>query len=117
MQLRWAKETVDDGDKSVSIFGNAPPRRSTESLGNAMSLVRNKYIKWCTRSLRGHLIFFELAGGLPMLLWAVLTMQSEHTLSLAAFLQTALLIMVLVGIGSALLWYAITGRIVNSRDR
>jgi len=30
---RWAKESVDDVDKSASFVGNAPPRRSTELLG------------------------------------------------------------------------------------
>jgi hypothetical protein len=32
-RLRWAKEGVDDLDKSVSFIANATPRRSTSSLG------------------------------------------------------------------------------------
>jgi hypothetical protein len=32
VQLRWAKEKVDDVDKSASLADNAPPRRPTESL-------------------------------------------------------------------------------------
>jgi hypothetical protein len=34
-RLRWAKEKVDDGYKSASLVGNAPPRRSTSSLADA----------------------------------------------------------------------------------
>jgi hypothetical protein len=30
--LRWAKEGIDDWDKSASLAGNASPRRSTSSL-------------------------------------------------------------------------------------
>jgi len=34
--LRWAKEKVDDWDKSASFCDNAPPRRSTSSLDAVM---------------------------------------------------------------------------------
>jgi uncharacterized protein len=47
-RLRWAKEGIDDLDKSVSFVAGATPRRSTSSLGPLRTHTR--YLPSCNRS-------------------------------------------------------------------
>jgi len=94
------------GVDSTRTFG----RRFREA-----KVLRNAFFRWCTLSLKGHLIFFQLLGATPLSLWAILTMQSEGTLTLARGIRITLLCSVLVAIGAALLWYAFSKPLIKSR--
>ena len=78
-------------------------------------MLRNRFFRWCTLSLRGHLIFFQLLGATPLSLWAILTMLSEGTLTLVGGARVTLLCSVLVGIGAALVWYGFSNPLITSR--
>ena len=78
-------------------------------------MLRNRFFRWCTSSLRGHLIFFQLLGATPLSLWAILTMQSEGTLTLVNGARMTLLCSVLVGIGAAFVWYGFSKPLIKSR--
>src|SRR5258708_6413400 len=77
-------------------------------------VLRNSFFRWCTLSLKGHLIFFQLLGATPLSLWAILTMQSEGTLTLGRAVRMTLLCSVLVAIGATLLWYAFSKPLIKS---
>ena len=78
-------------------------------------MLRNKFFRWCTLSLKGHLILFQLLGATPLSLWAILTMQSEGTLTLVSGVRMTLLASVLVGIAAALVWYGFSKPLIKSR--
>lgn len=78
-------------------------------------MLRNSFFRWCTLSLKGHLIFFQLLGATPLSLWAILTMRSEGTLTLGQGVRMTLLCSVFVGIGAALLWYGFSKPLLKSR--
>jgi hypothetical protein len=78
-------------------------------------VLRNSFFRWCTLSLKGHLIFFQLLGATPLSLWGILTMQSEGTLTFVNGAGTTLLASVLVGIGAALVWYGFSKPRIKSR--
>ncbi len=80
-----------------------------------MSILRNKFIQWCASSLIGHLIFFEAFVGVPLFVWALMTMYQQDTLTVATALKIGLLCTVLVGIGAALLWYSFSAPLIRSR--
>jgi hypothetical protein len=80
-----------------------------------VSILRNKFFRWCTSSLIGHLIFFETFAGIPFFAWALMTMYQQDTLTVAAALKIGLLCMVLIGIGAALLWYSFSSPLIKSR--
>jgi hypothetical protein len=63
------------------------------------------FFKWCSFSLKDHLVFFQLLCAIPLSLWAILTMRSEGTLTIAWGFRMALVCSALCAIGAALFWY------------
>lgn len=82
----------------------------------AIGIVRNKFFKWGSTSLVGHLVMFELLCGSPLLVWALSTMQSEGTLTLGSALRIGIICVGLVAVGAALFWYTFSAPLLKSRD-
>ena len=69
------------------------------------TVLRNRFFKWGSLSLVGHLALFELTCGMPLFLFSVATMYSERTLTMASSLYMAFVCSSLVAVGAALFWY------------
>ena len=78
--------------------------------------MRNRFFKWCSSSLRGHVALFELLCAVPLILWSLVTMRSERTLTTVQGLRITFLCVVLVAIGAALFWYAVSLPLLKSRS-
>jgi hypothetical protein len=76
---------------------------------------KNGFFKWCGSSLKGHLVLIQILCATPLSLWAIVTMRSEGTLTIAGAFSIALLCSFLFGIGAALLWYAFSKPLIKSR--
>ncbi len=80
-------------------------------------MLRNKFFKWCSSSLIGHLILFQLICAAPLSVMFILMMSSEHTLTVGrAFFITAVS-SVLFAIGAALFWYTLSKPLLSSRSK
>jgi len=78
-------------------------------------MLRNRFFKWCSSSLKGHLVLIQIICGTPLSLWAILTMRSEGTLTIAWGFSISLLRSVIFGIGAALFWYTFSKPLIRSR--
>jgi len=78
-------------------------------------VMRNRFFRWCSSSLKGHLTLFQVLCATPLSLWAILTMRSEGTLTVAWGLRIVLLCSVLCAIGAALFWYSFSKPLIKSR--
>jgi hypothetical protein len=78
-------------------------------------LVRNKFFKWGSSSLIGHLVLFEATCATPLFLFALGTMYSEGTLTLGWALYMAVVCSALVAIGAALFWYSFSLPLIKRR--
>jgi hypothetical protein len=65
-------------------------------------VLRNRFFKWGSSSLIGHLALFELTCGIPLFLFSVLTKDSDRTLTIASALYMAFVCSALVALGAAL---------------
>ena len=81
-----------------------------------MTILRNSFFRWCTLSLVGHLILFELFGAVPLFVWALITMYQERTLTAGTAIKMGLLAAVLVGIAAALVWYSYSSQVIKGRN-
>jgi hypothetical protein len=79
-------------------------------------MLRTRFFKWCSFSLKGHLVFFQLLCAIPLSLWAILTMRSEGTLTIAWGFRMALVCSALCAIGAALFWYTFSKPLIKSRS-
>ncbi len=71
-------------------------------------MLRNKFFKWGSSSLIGHVILFQVTCAMPLLLFSLATMYLEHTLTVVWALYIAAVCSALVGVVSALVWYTIS---------
>ena len=78
-------------------------------------MLRNRFFKWCSSSLKGHLVLIQIICATPLSLWAILTMRSEGTLTIAWGFSISLLCSVIFGIGAALFWYTFSKPLIRSR--
>jgi hypothetical protein len=81
-----------------------------------MSLLRNGFFRWGSSSIIGHLVLFEVLAGIPLFLFALVTMYTQNTLTLGWALKIGLLCVVFVGIGAALFWYSISSPLIKNRN-
>ena len=80
------------------------------------NLLRNRFSKWCSSSLKGHLILFQLLCATPLSLWAIFTMRSEGTLTVGSAIRMTLLSSLLCAIGAGLVWYIFSKPLIQSRS-
>ena len=80
-------------------------------------MLRNRFFKWCSSSLKGHLILFQLLCATPLTLWAVFTMRSEGTLTVGLAIRATLLASALCAIGAGLFWYTFSKPLLESRSK
>jgi hypothetical protein len=80
-----------------------------------MGIVRNRFFKWGSTSLIGHLVMFQLLCGLPLYAWGLATMRAEGTLTMGSALRIGVICATLVGIGAALFWYSFSAPLIRSR--
>jgi hypothetical protein len=78
-------------------------------------MLQNRFFKWCSSSLKGHLVLIEVICATPLSLWAILTMQARGTLTIAWGFSISLLCSVIFGIGAALFWYTFSKPLIRSR--
>jgi hypothetical protein len=78
---------------------------------------RNKFFKWGSESLLGHIVLFEALCGTPLWSFGIATMYSDHTLTVAWALYITALCIVLVAIGAGLFWYTISLPLIKRRDK
>ena len=81
-----------------------------------MGILRNRFFKWGSTSLRGHLVLFELTCAVPLFVWSLATMRDEGTLTIGSALRMALVCSVLVAIGAVLFWHTFSSPLIKSRD-
>lgn len=80
-------------------------------------MLRNRFFKWGSSSLKGHLILFQLLGAMPLSLWAILTMRYEGTLTVAWAIRITLLSSALWAIAAALFWYTMSKPLIKTRSK
>jgi hypothetical protein len=78
-------------------------------------VLRNRFFKWGSSSLIGHLALFETTCGMPLFIFSVVTMYSERTLTIASALYMAFVCSVLVAVGAALFWYTFSKPLLKRR--
>lgn len=78
-------------------------------------MVRNKFFKWGSSSLSGHLVLFEVTCATPLFIFALGTMYSEGTLTVVRALYMAIVCSALVAIGAALFWYTFSLPLIKRR--
>jgi hypothetical protein len=81
-----------------------------------MGIIRNRFFKWGSESLAGHLVLFELLGGGPMLALALATMQAEDTLTPLSAMRIAFICAGLVAVCACLFWYTFSLPLIKSRN-
>jgi hypothetical protein len=81
-----------------------------------MGIVRNRFFKWSSSSLIGHLAIFQLLCALPLFIWSLATMKSEGTLTMGSVLRMALVCSTLVAVAAALFWYSVSSPLIKSRN-
>jgi hypothetical protein len=77
--------------------------------------MRNKFFKWCSSSLFGHLVLFELICATPLAVMFLFSMLSDGTLTIGRALYVFALCSVLFGIGAVLFWYTVSLPLIKSR--
>ena len=63
------------------------------------------------------MILFQLLCAMPLSVWAILTMRSEGTLTVAWAIRITLLSSALFAIGAALFWYTVSKPLIKSRGK
>jgi len=80
-----------------------------------MSLVRNKYFKWGSSSILGHVALSEALFGVPMFLFALTSMYAEDTLTISSTLKLGLLCAAAAAIFAVTFWYSISSNLIKRR--
>ena len=79
-------------------------------------MLRNRFFKWGSSSLIGHLAPFETTCGIPLFLFSLATMHSEGMLTIASALYMGFVCSVLVAVGAALFWYTFSKALLKGRS-
>lgn len=80
-------------------------------------MLRNEFFKWCSSSLIGHLVLFQLICAAPLSAMFILKMSSEHTLTVSSAFFIAAMCSVLFAIVAALFWYTLSKPLISSRSK
>jgi hypothetical protein len=80
-------------------------------------VLRNRFFKWCSSSLIGHLILFQLICAAPLSVMFILNISSEHTLTFGRAFYIAGLCSVLFAIVAVLFWYTLSKPLISSRSK
>lgn len=78
-------------------------------------LVRNKFFKWGSSSLIGHVVLFETTCATPLFLFSIGAMYSEGTLTVVRALYMFVVCSALVAVGAALFWYTFSLPLIKRR--
>jgi CHASE2 domain-containing sensor protein len=78
-------------------------------------MLRNKFFKWGSSSLTGHVVFFEVICATPLLLFALGTMYSQGRLTVISALYMAVVCSVLVAVCAGLFWYTFSLPLIKRR--
>jgi hypothetical protein len=78
-------------------------------------MLRNRFFKWGSSSLIGHVVLFEVICAAPLLSFSIGTMYSEGTLTVLSTLYMAVVCSVLVAVGAALFWYTFSLPLIKRR--
>jgi hypothetical protein len=81
-----------------------------------MGIVRNRFFKWCTSSLLGHLVLMQVCFSLPLLAFFLPTIYLQGDLTVAWALYMVFASMVLGAVCAVIFWYAVTSPLIKSRD-
>ena len=90
-------------------------RRWVDNKIRVTGVLQNKFFKWCSSSLKGHLALFEVTCGIPLFLFSVLSMYVERSLTIASVLYMAVVCSVLVALGAGLFWYTFSKPLMKKR--
>ena len=72
-------------------------------------------LSWCSSSLKGHVVFFQIIAAIPLLLLFLLRMKSEGALTIASAMWMAFVCVALVTAGAALFWYTFSLQLIRRR--
>lgn len=73
-----------------------------------MGRVAKKIADRANQSLVGHIVFFEIISGLPLLTYGLLSNYAEGTLNVGFAVQMVVEIIAIVAIMAAAIWFLIT---------
>jgi hypothetical protein len=82
-----------------------------------MNIIRNSFFKWCSSSLIGHLVLFEIAFGLPLLLVFSWQSYQEGTPTVGWAFWLVFVWAVCAAVGAVAFWFTLSVFLIKRRDK
>lgn len=71
------------------------------------------FSKWISRSLLGHVVFFQIIFSLPASIYGLVSNYTQGTLTVPFAVEMMIVVSALGAVGAAAVWYTITLPIIN----
>ena len=80
-------------------------------------MFRNRFFRWCSASLLGHIVLFELLFGGILFIFAVITMQGNGSLNAFNAIYMLIITALLSALLAILVWNTITLPVIRRTYR